>query len=139
MTSEELIAKIKAEFERRIKILREDEVVRKNCTFDFLEGKIYGYEELISFLSTILSTENTDIKMYDLGQLIEKSEKQQEVLPEGRALIDANCLMSKLNDLHSKYEKKFDKTGYPGFESAMTLIDEIQGMILQMKSKARKK
>lgn len=50
-----IIEQIKAEIERRIKILREDEVVRQNCTSDFLEGKIYGYEEIISLLSTLES------------------------------------------------------------------------------------
>ena len=48
-----IIEQIKAEIERRIKILREDENVRQNCSADFLEGKIYGYEEVISFLSTL--------------------------------------------------------------------------------------
>lgn len=46
-----IIEQIKAEIERRMKILREDEVVHQNCTSDFLEGKIYGYEEVLSFLS----------------------------------------------------------------------------------------
>ena len=50
-----IIEQIKAEIERRIKILREDEVVRQNCTSDFLEGKIYGYEEVLSFLDTLES------------------------------------------------------------------------------------
>lgn len=57
MTNTELLAKIKAEIERRIKIPREDEVVRQNCTSDFLEGKIYGYEEILSFLSTLEESE----------------------------------------------------------------------------------
>ena len=55
MTNEELIVKIKTEFERRIKILREDKVVRQNCTSNFLEGKIFGYEQVLSFLSTLES------------------------------------------------------------------------------------
>lgn len=55
MTNAELLTKIKVEIGRRIKILREDEVVRQNCTSDFLEGKIYGYEEALSFLSTLES------------------------------------------------------------------------------------
>ena len=60
MTAQEVIATIRAEIERRIKILREDEVVRQNCTSDFLEGKIYGYEEIISFLSTLESEKPTN-------------------------------------------------------------------------------
>ena len=55
MTNAEIIQAIKAEIERRMKILREDEVVRQNCTSDFLEGKIYGYEEALSLLSTLES------------------------------------------------------------------------------------
>ena len=55
MANAELISKIKAEFERRIKILREDKVVRQNCTSNFLEGKIFGYEQVLSFLSTLKS------------------------------------------------------------------------------------
>lgn len=50
-----IISKLKAEIERRLKILREDDVVRQNCTSDFLEGKIHGYETLLSFLSTLES------------------------------------------------------------------------------------
>lgn len=54
-------------------------------------------------------------------------------------LIDADRLISKLETLHSEYEKKFDETGYPGFESAMDLIDEIEEMVQKMKNKAQKK
>jgi hypothetical protein len=50
-----IIEQIKAEIERRMKILREDDVVRQNCTSDFLEGKIYGYEEILSLLATLES------------------------------------------------------------------------------------
>lgn len=55
-----IIEQIKAEIERRIKILREDDIVRQNCSTDFLEGKIYGYEEVISFLSALESEKPMD-------------------------------------------------------------------------------
>lgn len=48
-----IIEQIKAEIEMRIIILREDEIVRQNCSTDFLEGKIFGYEEVLSFLDTL--------------------------------------------------------------------------------------
>lgn len=136
MTNIELIQAIRNEIERRIKILRENEVVRQNCTSDFLEGKIYGYEEVISILSTILSIKNTDIKMYDLGQLIEESkrQKQKEVLSEGGALIDANRLISRLDNLHGEYEKKFDKTGEVLFEQAIDVVEKVQRIVLDMKN-----
>ena len=50
-----IIVQIKAEIERRLKILREDEIVRQNCSANFLEGKIYGYEESLSLLDDIES------------------------------------------------------------------------------------
>ena len=60
--------------------------------------------------------------MYDLGKAIEELErqKQKEVLPEKGILIDANRLISKLNNLHNE-------------------IDKIQEMVQKMKSKAQKK
>lgn len=74
--------------------------------------------------------------MYDLGQLIEESErqKQKEVLSEGGTLIDANRLISRLDNLHDEYEKKFDKTGEVLFEQAMDVVEKVQRIVLDMKN-----
>lgn len=65
--------------------------------------------------------------MYDLGKLIEKSERQRNVL------ISADCLISKLDNLYGEYEKKFDQTGEVLFEQAMDVIEKVQRIVLNMK------
>lgn len=89
----------------------------------------------MDIISDILSIENTDIKMYDLGQLIEKSErqKQKKVLPQKSVLIDADRLILRLDNLHGEYEKKFDQTGEVLFEQAMDVVEKVQRIVLDMK------
>lgn len=73
--------------------------------------------------------------MYDLGRLIEKSEKQNQkkVLPKRRTLIDADRLILRLDNLHNEYEEKFDQTGEVLFEQAMDVVEKVQRIVLNMK------
>lgn len=73
--------------------------------------------------------------MYDLGKLMEESKRQKrkKVSSEEGTLIDANRLISRLDNLYCEYEKKFDETGYPGFKLEMDVVEKVQKIVLDMK------